>query len=363
MKKLLILGSFIAALLPTACDKNQNDAGPCPVTDIEMPQSSVQNPIKPGSEIVIHGNGFVADCEIWLIPASKEVAAIQAEILQVTNAEVRFLAPLVTGTQTVELRQNGGTWNIGSLTFTDETGPTEILPKRISQIKITYPNELSFVLQIAYDEQGHISSITETDQQYTYPGATPQDEVTNFAYESDRIVITEPSGAQSVLTLDDNRAIAITGVAYKDHYPDDYTFSYDINGYIATSTWSQNPDKTHSAKTIYTVVNGCMTQVQEAEESEEWYGGNASYTNDPERPNNLNIDLFGIRDFITTTDLDRIYLIGAGGNRLKQLPAQINYGEDIVDTYRYTMAGEYISKIEIDENGEPLTILEIFYED
>ena len=79
--------------------------------------------------------------------------------------------------------------------------------------------------------------------------------------------------------------------------------------------------------------------------------------------NNLNIDLFGISDFITTTDLDRIYLVGAGGNRLKKLPASVDYGENGVDTYRYTMEGEYISKIEIDEDGEPLTILEIFYED
>lgn len=369
MKKFLFLGWLLAAASLTACDKDneQNGDGPCPVTDIELPQSSEQTPIVPGSTIEIRGNGFENDCEIWLFEETRTAASagVKAEILEVSASIVRFTAPDLSGAQSIELRQNNGAWRIGTLVFPEEEEetPVEILPRRISHIKITYPDDLSFVQQFAYDEQGRIASITETDQQYAYPGTTAQDEVTTFAYESDRIVITEPSGAQSILTLVDNRTTAITGVAHNDHYPDDYAFSYDANGYIATSTWTQNPDKTYSAKSIYTVVNGCMTQVREDEDSEEWYGGNASYTNNPEQTNNLNIDLFGISDFITTTDLDRIYLVGAGGNRLKKLPSTIDYGENGIDTYRYTMEGEYISKIEIDEDGEPLTILEIFYED
>ena len=369
MKKFLFLGWLLAAASLTACDKDneQNGDGPCPVTDIELPQSSEQTPIVPGSTIEIRGNGFEDDCEIWLFEETRTAASagVKAEILEVSASIVRFTAPDLSGAQSIELRQNNGAWRIGTLVFPEEEEetPVEILPRRISHIKITYPDDLSFVQQFAYDEQGRIASITETDQQYAYPGTTAQDEVTEITYESDRIVITEPSGAQSILTLADGRATAITGVAFNDNYPDDYAFTYDANGYIATSTWTQNPDKTYSAKSLYTVVNGCMTQVREAEDSGEWYGGNASYTNNPERMNNLNIDLFGISDFITTTDLDRIYLVGAGGNRLKKLPASVDYGENGVDTYRYTMEGEYISKIEIDEDGEPLTILEIFYED
>ena len=367
MKKLLFLGWILAAAL-TACDKDngQDGDGPCPVTDIELPQSSAQAPIEPGSTIEIRGNGFKADCEIWLFEETRAAASagVKAEILEVSASALRFTAPDLCGPQSIELRQDGGAWNIGTLVFPEEEEqPAEILPRRISHIKVTYPDDLSFVQQFAYDEQGRITSITETDQQYAYPGTTVQDEVTEISYENDRIVITEPSGARSILTLADGRATTITGVAANNHYPDDYTFTYDANGYIATSTWIDNPEKTYFAKSIYTVVNGCMTQVREAEDSEEWYGGNASYTNNPERPNNLNIDLFGISDFITTTDLDRIYLVGAGGNRLKKLPSTVDYGEDGIDTYRYTMEGEYISKIEIDEDGEPLTILEIFYAD
>ena len=48
----------------TACDKDneQNGDGPCPVTDIELRQSSEQTPIVPGSTIEIRGNGFEDDC-------------------------------------------------------------------------------------------------------------------------------------------------------------------------------------------------------------------------------------------------------------------------------------------------------------
>ena len=369
MKKFLFLGWLLAAASLAACDKdngqneNENEDGACPVSDIELPQSSEQSPIEPGSTIEIRGNGFEADCEIWLFGTSR-AAGVQAEILDVSPSAVRFTAPDLSGPQSIELRQNGGAWRIGTLFFSEEEVPsTGILPRRISHIRITYPNDVSFVQQFAYDGQGRITSITETDQQYAYPGTTAQDEVTEISYEDDRIVITEPSGALSTLTLSNGRASAIIGTALNDHYPDDYTFTYDANGYIASSTWIQNPEQDHSAKSIYTVVDGCLTQVREAEDSEEWYGGNASYTNNPEQPNNLNIDLYGISDFITTTDLDRIYLVGAGGNRLKKLPASVDYGENGIDTYRYSMKGEYISKIEIEEDGELLTILEIFYED
>ena len=63
MKKFLFLGWLLAAASLTACDKdNEQEDGPCPVTDIELPQSSEQTPIEPGSTIEIRGNGFEDDC-------------------------------------------------------------------------------------------------------------------------------------------------------------------------------------------------------------------------------------------------------------------------------------------------------------
>ena len=88
--------------------------------------------------------------------------------------------------------------------------------------------------------------------------------------------------------------------------------------------------------------------------------GMPSTKNDPVQLNNLNIDLFGMSDFIDETDLDRIYLFGAGGNRFKTLPVKIDYGEDGVTTYRYEMDGEYISRIDKFQENELTSILEIF---
>ena len=115
--------------------------------------------------------------------------------------------------------------------------------------------------------------------------------------------------------------------------------------------------------TGYGVIDGSLVRVQEKESSQEWYGGNAIYENDPVQLNNLNIDLFGMSDFIDETDLDRIYLFGAGGNRFKTLPVKIDYGEDGVTTYRYEMDGEYISRIDKFQENELTSILEIFYEE
>ena len=56
------------------------------------------------------------------------------------------------------------------------------------------------------------------------------------------------------------------------------------------------------------------------ENSEEWYRGTLTYENAPARLNNLNIDLFGISEFFSEGDFDRIYLFGVGGNRLRTLP-------------------------------------------
>lgn len=217
-----------------------------------------------------------------------------------------------------------------------------------------------------YDAEGRIVTITETDQQYNFEGAPDEsfeDEVTTIEYAPDRIVVTEPEGAQSIYALADGRTTAITSIPGGGVYLSDYTFSYDENGYIAESTWVENPGGEYSAESVYTVIDGSLVRVQEKESSQEWYGGNAIYENDPVQLNNLNIDLFGMSDFIDETDLDRIYLFGAGGNRFKTLPVKIDYGEDGVTTYRYEMDGEYISRIDKFQENELTSILEIFYEE
>lgn len=371
MRKFLFF--VMAAVLFCGCDKEEGgDNLPCPVTEVSVPASSEENPVSPGSSVTIQGQGFTANSEIWL-RAITRAADVQAEVTDVTATTVTFTAPDVSGEQNILLKQDGGEWILGVLLFPevpntpggDEEEPA-ILPTRISHVRVTWEEDMTFVLRYTYDAEGRIVTITETDQQYNFEGAPDEsfeDEVTTIEYAPDRIVVTEPEGAQSIYALADGRTTAITSIPGGGVYLSDYTFSYDENGYIAESTWVENPGGEYSAESVYTVIDGSLVRVQEKESSQEWYGGNAIYENDPVQLNNLNIDLFGMSDFIDETDLDRIYLFGAGGNRFKTLPVKIDYGEDGVTTYRYEMDGEYISRIDKFQENELTSILEIFYEE
>ena len=369
MKKHLFFLTLIAITLLTGCSKDNgpDNTSPCPVTGIELPESSAQVPVTPGSTITIRGNGFASDCEIWLyaVEAAKTTEGVQAEIENVTSASLSFIAPSVAGLQSVELKQDGGTWRLGELTFPaeEEDLPLEILSKRISHIRVTWIEDMTFVLRYTYDTEGRIIAITKTDQQSDYEDGPFEDEMTSIEYASDRIIVTEPEGSQLIHTLMNGRTTSIVGVYNNGSYPSDYTFSYDKNGYLAESTWIENPDHEYSAESVYTIIDGSLVRVQEKENSEEWYGGNAIYENDPVRLNNLNIDLFGISDFIDHADFDKIYLYGVGGKRLRTLPIKIDYGDDGISTYRYEMDGKYISQIEkYDEDGELSERLEFFYD-
>lgn len=372
MKKHLFFLTLIAITLLTGCSKDNgpDNTSPCPVTGIELPESSTQAPVTPGSTITIQGNGFASDCEIWLyaVEAAKTTEGVQAEIENVTSASLSFIAPSVAGLQSVELRQDGGTWRLGELTFPAEKEdlPFEILPKRISHIRVTWIEDMTFVLRYTYDTEGCIIAITKTDQQSDYEDGPFEDEVTSIEYASDRIIVTEPEGSQLIHTLTNGRTTSIAGISNNGSYPDNKTFLYDANGYIAESTWAENPDPSVNGKCIYTVRNGNLVHMDEKyygfdeEESTDEY---ISFENAHSHLNNLNIDLFGICYFGSETHLDDIYLFGVGGKRFRTLPVRVDYdGDEIID-YRYTMDGEYISQIEqFDEYGELSERLEFFYD-
>lgn len=198
----------MAAVLFCGCDKEEGgDNLPCPVTEVSVPASSEENPVSPGSSVTIQGQGFTANSEIWL-RAITRAADVQAEVTDVTATTVTFTAPDVSGEQNILLKQDGGEWILGVLHFPevpntpggDEEEPA-ILPTRISHVRVTWEEDMTFVLRYTYDAEGRIVTITETDQQYNFEGAPDEsfeDEVTTIEYAPDRIVVTEPEGAQSI---------------------------------------------------------------------------------------------------------------------------------------------------------------------
>ena len=95
----------------------------------------------------------------------------------------------------------------------------------------------------------------------------------------------------------------------------------------------------------------------------------AGYENDPERLNNLNIDLFGLDEIFFYGNFSPVLLYGIGGRRVRTLPVKIVYrwaesaDEPEYRTYEYEMAGEYVAAVEVrDERGGRIR-LEFFYEE
>lgn len=82
---------------------------------------------------------------------------------------------------------------------------------------------MTFVIRYTYDAEGRIITITQTDQQYIYEGASNQpteDEITTVEYSSDCIIETDPDGAISTYKLEDGRTTAITATPGGGSYPD-----------------------------------------------------------------------------------------------------------------------------------------------
>lgn len=360
MKKTLF--SLFAALALCACESSVD--APCPVTGIELPASSASAPVMPGETVTIRGVGFEPDCTVALHSGA---TSVQAEVLEVTASALSFRAPILSGRQQVVLSQSGGSWTLGELVFPrPEELPLDILPRRISHIRVTLTEEMSYTLRYTYDEADRIIEIRETDLQYIYEGAPAdqvwEDAVRTVAYAENRITVTGPYGSE-IIELTDGRATMISADSDQKHS----TFSYDDKGYLAQSTFSSSYGDAY--QTTYTIIDGSL--VEYTTEDGQEAPVKISFENDPSRLNNLNLDLFGTSvlydgdaDFYTNC------LFNINGKRFRTLPIRVIIQEDgdsYISTYRYTTQGDYLSRIDIyndDRGRQELTCtLEIFYEE
>ena len=361
MKKLVFF--LLAAVALCGCESNDE---PCPVTGVELPASSAENPVQPGETVTISGIGFAPDCGILLRSGKTNT---EAEILDVTASSLRFRAPIVSGTQSVILTQNGGSWNLGKLVFPQaDKIPFQILPKKVSRIQATIPDEdgsFTTTIRYGYDNEGRIVSIHERWEE-VYDGNVYGDETERtIEYTADRVTMNDVTENETYyFELTDGRATSLTSSGYDDNA----SYTYDSNGYIS-NVFLYNPDDGYENHLVYTVVDGSLTEIKAIVESETVE--QLTFNNAPAQSNNLNIDLFGLYDFLLGSgDLYMNCLLGINGERFRTLPTKvISKNEDGTGTsiYRYTMNGEYISKIELYEEwkGKQKLInrLEFFYEE
>ncbi|MDE5815676.1 MAG: hypothetical protein K2H42_05250 [Alistipes sp.] len=331
MKKLVFF--LLAAVALCGCESNDE---PCPVTGVELPASSAENPVQPGETVTISGIGFAPDCGILLRSGKTDT---EAEILEVTASSLRFRAPIVSGTQSVILTQNGGSWNLGKLVFPQaDKIPLQILPKKVSRIQGTdldtdEDESITTTIRYGYDNEGRIISINEHWEE-AYDGIVETgEEESAIEYTADRVTITTHDTSDYTDTnyfeLADGRA---TSYIYNGYNGDNASCVYNSNGYISSIIYTDG-----DGTMVYTVTDGSLTEMKGIDGSETFE--RLTYNNDPAQLNNLNIDLFGVGgDTFLQCDegLQISCLLGINGERFRTLPTKITRkGSDYTETYIY----------------------------
>ena len=201
MKKFLFF--IIVALLFCGCDKNEGGDPECPITDVSLPVSSAENPVRPGTEVTISGKGFTQSCEIWLRSVTEVKAAgaeVKAAVTSVTALAITFTAPEVYGAQTVVLKQNGDAWELGKIYF------PAILPKKITKIVSAFDSETQ-TTEYTYDEAGRLKQIDKTEEYDGYNSTS----TTSIEYAQNRVTVRygkhdDPDFAQDIFHQENGHA-------------------------------------------------------------------------------------------------------------------------------------------------------------
>lgn len=150
---MLLCISFVSC----SSDDDDNPQTKNPITNLEIPQSSSDKPIKSGEIITIQGDGFIQSSEIWLkaITRSTENQDVKAEVTSVTASGISFTAPNISGERNIVLKQSGEEYSLGKMYFDDSS--TSIVKKRI--VKSNYDGITEFL----YNTQGKLDTMKEYD--------------------------------------------------------------------------------------------------------------------------------------------------------------------------------------------------------
>ena len=383
MKKILFF--VMAAALFCGCKKENGGEIPCPVAEVEMPASSAENPLRAGAEVTLQGKGFTQSSEIWLRSSAEARAAqdVKANVTSVTASSITFEAPEVYGVQTVVLKQDGGEWSLGVLTFADQSDDNGLLPAKVSTVKVTN-NDKSVpsvtIYEFTYDEQGRIAKLVKTENE--------TDVLTTIYTYSNNQISAEATGGDYIKSqkwrydITDGRTskyeVETVGGKLNSNIRDIITITYDENGYITSVEGTETDDEesptqidekivfTNGTLQKYTSTN--ITRYSESDTDE--YTLEIEFVAGP--LNNLNIDLMGIDwigEYLYTVPA---YMLNVGGERSLRLPKSLNgkyidngssnKDDEYSNEFEYEMNGEYISVMNIYRDGQLETTVEIDYE-
>lgn len=102
-------------LFMVACSDDADNSDPNnDIQNIEMPSSGAESPIASGKLVVIRGNGFSENSEIWFQTSSRS-GEKKADVISYSDESISFIAPDMTGICNVILRQEGKEKTLGQM--------------------------------------------------------------------------------------------------------------------------------------------------------------------------------------------------------------------------------------------------------
>lgn len=102
-------------LFMAACSDDADNSDPNnDIQNIEMPSSGAESPIVSGKLVVVRGNGFSENSEIWFQTSSRSDEK-KADVISYSDESISFIAPNMTGNCDVILRQEGKEKTLGQM--------------------------------------------------------------------------------------------------------------------------------------------------------------------------------------------------------------------------------------------------------
>lgn len=200
-------------------DKPKTDS---PITNLEIPQSSSDNPIKSGETITIKGEGFTQTSEIWLRSITKSTD-VKAEVTLVTASGISFTVSNVSGERSIVLKQSGQEYTLGKMYFDDSS--ETVVKKRITQwIKDGKP-----FFEFVYNKDGRLEKFNEASDAiytFTYNDAGQLTSVTESDYS------TKKETSKTVFEYKNATTIVVTKTDLEDSETDIQTLTLNEKGQL-----------------------------------------------------------------------------------------------------------------------------------